>query len=122
MSSRRTSILIPTTLAVVMLCLIPAVAAASSLLSGYGGPGQGNQAIPGSALLNGPSHPGGGSRGARAGTSAGVQEARSNGAVSRASRPSGRSAKGKAGHPQAAVSPAYPNGPLSTTRESGGSA
>jgi hypothetical protein len=34
------------------------VASASSLLSGYGGPGQGNQAILGSALLN---RPGGGS-------------------------------------------------------------
>jgi hypothetical protein len=129
MSSRRTRILIPTTLAVVVLCPIPAVAAASSLLSGYGGPGQGNQAILGSALLNGPSNRGGGgsagaggSSGAQSGTSGGVQEARSNGAVSRASRPSGRSAKGKAGHPQAAVSRAYPNGPLSMTRESGGSA
>jgi hypothetical protein len=133
MSSRRTSILIPTTLAVVMLCPIPAVAAASSLLSGYGGPGQGNQAILGSALLNGPSNRGGGgstgaggstgsggSSGAQSGTSAGVQEARSNSAVS--SHRSGTSAKGKAGHPNAAVSPAYPNGPLSMTRESAGSA
>jgi hypothetical protein len=33
----------------------PAVAQADPLLSGYGGPGQGNQAILGSALLNGPS-------------------------------------------------------------------
>jgi len=32
----------------------PLAAAANPLLSGYGGPGQGNQAILGSALLNGP--------------------------------------------------------------------
>ena len=34
--------------------LCPAAALAGSLLSGYGGPGQGNQAILGSALLGGP--------------------------------------------------------------------
>jgi hypothetical protein len=43
------------------LCLAtPVVAQANPLLSGYGGPGQGNQAILGSALLNGPAGPGGG--------------------------------------------------------------
>ena len=49
-----------------MLVLIPVLstamgspALASSLLSGYGGPGQGNQAILGSALLNGPRGGGG---------------------------------------------------------------
>jgi hypothetical protein len=46
---------------------MPATAAAGSLLSGYGGPGQGNQAILGSSLLgggggtNGGGGPGGGS-------------------------------------------------------------
>lgn len=40
---------------------VPAAAPASPLLSGYGGPGQGNQAILGSALLNGSG--GGGSAG-----------------------------------------------------------
>ncbi|HTU78148.1 MAG TPA: hypothetical protein VMF09_05245 [Solirubrobacteraceae bacterium] len=46
----------------------PAVASAGSLLSGYGGPGQGSQAILGSALLNGPSGGGGStSSGARTG-------------------------------------------------------
>jgi hypothetical protein len=39
----------------------PVSAQANSLLSGYGGPGQGNQAILGAALLNGP--PSGGSGG-----------------------------------------------------------
>jgi hypothetical protein len=38
----------------------PATSSASSLLSGYGGPGQGNQAILGSGLVNGPSGGGGG--------------------------------------------------------------
>jgi hypothetical protein len=37
----------------------PTVASAGPLLSGYGGPGQGNQAILGSALLGGPSAGGG---------------------------------------------------------------
>jgi hypothetical protein len=39
----------------------PAVAQANPLLSGYGGPGVGNQAILGSALLNGGGGAGGGS-------------------------------------------------------------
>lgn len=39
----------------------PAVAQANPLLSGYGGPGVGNQAILGSALLNGGGSAGGGS-------------------------------------------------------------
>jgi hypothetical protein len=42
----------------------PSMAAANPLLSGYGGPGQGNQALLGSALLNGPHEgSGGGSSG-----------------------------------------------------------
>jgi hypothetical protein len=46
------------------LCLAAPVAAqANPILSGYGGPGQGNQAILGSALLNGPAGGGGGSGG-----------------------------------------------------------
>ena len=42
------------------IALTPTAAAASTLLSGYGGPGQGNQAILGATLLNGPSGGGGG--------------------------------------------------------------
>jgi hypothetical protein len=42
------------------IALTPTAAVASTLLSGYGGPGQGNQAILGATLLNGPS---GGGRG-----------------------------------------------------------
>jgi hypothetical protein len=39
----------------------PTAATAGSLLSGYGGPGQGNQSVLGSALLNGSGNGGGGS-------------------------------------------------------------
>jgi hypothetical protein len=46
------------------LCLVASVSArANPILSGYGGPGQGNQAILGSALLNGPAGGGGGAAG-----------------------------------------------------------
>jgi hypothetical protein len=51
---------------------MPSTALASSLLSGYGGPGQGNQAVLGSALVNGPKSGGGGGR---SGGSAGAKAA-----------------------------------------------
>jgi hypothetical protein len=57
---------------------VASAASASSLLSGYGGPGQGNQAILGSALLNGPrggSGSGGGSTGAPGSSQTGLQAA-----------------------------------------------
>jgi hypothetical protein len=63
MTSHRTISLI-LSLLVVPMTVAPSSAFAKSLLSGYGGPGQGNQAILGSALLNGPrggGGPGGGS-------------------------------------------------------------
>lgn len=44
-----------------LLAATPSVASGNSLLSGYGGPGQGNQAILGASLLNGPSGGGGSS-------------------------------------------------------------
>lgn len=60
-----------------ILVLVPVLAAvtqasalASSLLSGYGGPGQGNQAILGSSLLNGPRN--GGSAGTQGASASGV--------------------------------------------------
>jgi hypothetical protein len=59
MTAHRASTVAALTALVVLLLVVP-VAAASSLLSGYGGPGQGNQAILGSTLLN---TPGGGSGG-----------------------------------------------------------
>jgi len=49
----------------------PTLAAASSLLSGYGGPGQGSQAILGSTLLGGSSGGGGGSTSGGSGGSSG---------------------------------------------------
>ena len=61
MSSRRRKIwaTVPATLAVAALA--PAVAAANPLLSGYGGPGQGDQAILGATMLNTPRGGGGSS-------------------------------------------------------------
>ena len=53
MRSHRTTIFIGAFCATLAVAA-PAPALASSLLSGYGGPGQGNQAILGSALVNGP--------------------------------------------------------------------
>jgi hypothetical protein len=52
--------------AALLVAAMPATAPANSLLSGYGGPGEGNQAILGSALLNAPK--GGGGSGAAGGS------------------------------------------------------
>src|ERR1700690_4279436 len=46
-----------------MLALVPAAALAGPLLSGYGGPGQGNQAILGAGLGGGRGGDGGGGHG-----------------------------------------------------------
>ncbi|MGD1058795.1 MAG: hypothetical protein ABR992_15430 [Solirubrobacteraceae bacterium] len=59
MSGTRRTIIKLTLIVLVVAVLTPAAASAGSLLSGYGGPGEGNQAILGSALLNGPSSKGG---------------------------------------------------------------
>jgi hypothetical protein len=74
MTRIRTSILSTACAALLGAALTPALASAGSLLSGYGGPGQGSQAILGSTLLNGPR--GGGSSGPSAGeaTPAAVSE------------------------------------------------
>ncbi len=64
MRSRRTITL--TTACLLTLSLsaaLPAAAPAGSLLSGYGGPGQGSQEIIGAGLVNGGSRGGGGSGG-----------------------------------------------------------
>lgn len=47
-------------LVLVLVLLVPSVATGSPLLSGYGGPGQGEQAILGGGLVNGPSGGSGG--------------------------------------------------------------
>jgi hypothetical protein len=70
-------------LAAAAAIVAPASAQASSLLSGYGGPGQGNQAVLGSALLKGPKGKGGGSGGSgyslSDGASSGARESNSAG-------------------------------------------
>lgn len=63
MSGKRGTIIKLFLVALAVSALMPAVAGAGSLLSGYGGPGEGNQAILGSALLNGRSGKGGSSGG-----------------------------------------------------------
>jgi hypothetical protein len=74
--------------------LSPAAALAGSLLSGYGGPGQGNQAILGSALLNGPAGKGGSGGGGSSGASGASARGGSTGA---GPRPIVLSAGGAAG-------------------------
>jgi hypothetical protein len=61
---RTTSILIFATL---LVAVLPSAALGNSLLSGYGGPGEGNQAILGSALVNGPKGGGGSGAGSSGG-------------------------------------------------------
>jgi hypothetical protein len=72
MTSHRTISLILSLLAFPM-AVAPSSAFANSLLGGYGGPGQGNQAILGSALLNGPRGGGGPGGGSTATFDRGVQ-------------------------------------------------
>jgi hypothetical protein len=62
---------------------LAATASAGSLLSGYGGPGQGNQAILGSALVNGPSggSGGGGAAASVSGEGSGAPSAAGSGAT-----------------------------------------
>jgi hypothetical protein len=70
---------------------VPVSATASSLLSGYGGPGQGSQAILGAALLKGPSNGGGRGGGPTGGAAAAAALAASSSPVPQASSPSGAS-------------------------------
>jgi hypothetical protein len=79
----------------------PAAAMASPLLGGYGGPGQGSQAILGSALFNG-GGPGGGSGAApSAATSGGAPLAAPSGASgsTRAAAPAGSRARHRSASP-----------------------
>jgi hypothetical protein len=68
MNSQRRLIAIVALAALALIGPAPLAAQANSLLSGYGGPGQGNQAILGAALLGAP--PSGGQGGSVAGASA----------------------------------------------------
>ena len=54
-----------------LVAVAPAAASANSLLSGYGGPGAGNQAILGSALIGGGGSAGGGGSSGSSGSSTG---------------------------------------------------
>jgi hypothetical protein len=74
------------TLLAVLMAAATSAAAASPLLSGYGGPGEGNQAILGSALVGGA---GGGGRGPSSSGSSG-----SNGSPGSSGSSSGRSGRG----------------------------
>lgn len=76
--TRHRAIVTATLMVLGLSAAAPAAAGATSLLSGYGGPGQGNQVILGSALLNTPgggqgggSSGAGGSSGGAAGSSGG---------------------------------------------------
>lgn len=84
--------------ALVAAAALPSAAAASPLLSGYGGPGQGNQAILGSALVNPPR---GGSGGGSAGSSGGGSGTGS--LVAAPQGVEGRGATGGAGKQRSAV-------------------
>jgi hypothetical protein len=107
---------------VAALIVPSASAVANPLLSGYGGPGQGSQAILGSALVNGGGGGGGGAAGASGpgsaspspgaggggGAATGVRGSGvSSGAVVRGhSKPSARPARGVAGQAQTQRAPA----------------
>jgi hypothetical protein len=54
MRSHRKTTPIAAVLTLALVALVPSAADANPLLSGYGGPGQGDQAIIGAALVNGP--------------------------------------------------------------------
>jgi len=113
--TRRCTIVLTLVLMAALSAAAPDAAPAGSLLSGYGGPGQGNQAILGSALLNGP---GGGGGGGSAGTSGlsstGVSNAGAQAPQGGATSP--RSAAGARATTSGRASSAYP------ASERGGSA
>jgi hypothetical protein len=90
MKAHRTIIFIGG-LVLALAAVLPANALASSLLSGYGGPGQGNQAILGAALLNGPKG-GGGSSGS--GGSSNSSDSSTSGSGSASAPSSARSVTG----------------------------
>jgi hypothetical protein len=72
-----------------LAAVTPALAGASPLLSGYGSPGEGNQAILGAALLNGPKGGGGAGGG---GSGGGAARSESGAALSGTSEGAGQSA------------------------------
>jgi hypothetical protein len=91
------------------LALAPSLASANPLLSGYGGPGQGSQAILGSALLNGPR---GGGGAAGSGTSGSLSSSNPTQAVqATASQPGSKPPRrARAGKPARGSLPGAPTG------------
>ena len=92
-----------------MLALVPAAALAGPLLSGYGGPGQGNQAILGAGLVGGRGGDGSGGHGSSHGAAGSAGHEGSVGSAAASvgaggARSSSRTASAKARHPQAAGS------------------
>jgi hypothetical protein len=118
MTSRRMITSILTVLLVGAPAVLPAVATAGSLLSGYGGPGQGNQAILGSALLNGPSSGGGGGGSTGAGGSAGAETLSGTSNPVASSRPQGTPAR----HHSTSSRPSSGTGSLGVTSPGGSGA
>jgi hypothetical protein len=117
-TQRRTIGIVAWTLgaSLVLAVAAPLAAHAGPLLSGYGGPGQGNQAILGSTLIGGP---GGGSGGSGGGPEAGATgTARANGLTAAAGttratstgRSPGRRAQGASASGSAATSAAQASG------------
>lgn len=76
------------------IVLTPTTAPASPLLSGYGGPGQGNQAILGAALLNGPSGGGRGGGSSGGGSSGGGSSSSGAGDLAAPATPTGAQGSG----------------------------
>lgn len=107
MRSRRT-----TTLAIAciasLLAAWPAAATAGSLLSGYGGPGQGSQVILGGSLVNGPPKggggpPGGGSQGGGGSQETGGSSTAGRGSVAARSGSAGGTPTGSVAHRHSAA-------------------
>jgi hypothetical protein len=73
MRSQRNTTSIVVLVALAFMALTSASAFANPLLSGYGGPGQGDQAILGAALLNGPSEGGGSGGGGQSDDSTSIE-------------------------------------------------
>jgi hypothetical protein len=114
MRSHRT---IFTTLGLAAVLWTAAPASAGSLLSGYGGPGQGNQAILGAALLNGPHGGGRGGSGAGGGPSGGAGAGQTGSPVTskgaRGPTTSTGSASGRGGRGEGGARSHGPNGSAS---------
>ncbi len=92
---RITSILV---FAALVAAAMPGTAAANSLLSGYGGPGEGNQAILGSALLNTPKG-GGGATSSSGGLSQASSTQSGEAARSQSAQGAGSGQRSSTGHP-----------------------